>query len=117
VGFRDTQVFVKQLGKLKKGSVDLKILAFTDEKSFDFVATMDKGFKVNLEPKNTLLKMFVGEIYFQYNSSKKLIEYVGKLDMKNSEGESPQVRTVYESVLLKLSWFNSHQVSITMIIV
>lgn len=82
--------------QLKKGSVDLNILAFTDEKSFEFVAKMDKNFKVNLEPKNTLIKMFVGEIYFQYNESKKLLEYVGKLDMKDAEGKSPQVRTVYE---------------------
>lgn len=43
-----------------------------------------------------LVKMFVNEIYFEYNNQKQLLLYKGVSDMKNSEGTSEPVIVKYE---------------------
>jgi hypothetical protein len=89
------RLILQKWESLLKKPLKFKLLAFADEKSLSFTATMDSNFKVHLEPDNGLVKMFVGEIWFQYDKDRKLLKYRGASDMKNSEGKSPEVLVVY----------------------
>lgn len=87
--------FIHHWDKLQSGSISFTLLAFADDKALEFKAKMDSNYRVNLEPENSIVKMFVGEIWFQYDSHKNLIRYRGASDMKNTQGESPEVLVEY----------------------
>lgn len=84
--------------ELNQKEIQIKLLAPAEGKVFSFILSRESN-RVILTPESMLVKMFVDEIYFQYNSKKELVEYKGMADMKNSEGASESVIIKYENNL------------------
>lgn len=88
---------VDHWGELDQGDLKIELLAPAEGKTFTFILSKISN-KVTLTPESMLVKMFVNEIFFEYNSQKQLLRYKGVADMKNSEGNSESVIVKYEAL-------------------